>query len=150
MESLTSGAFSRTAAGMVFGLGGLAGVVALLTGALVNGRAARGMMEIGARLRAESRPPSAEEAAQMARLQTRMAWGSRIAMVLLIVAVVCMAIGRLQHVQWPQPKVRRQWRVLLAGFYRREFPPERDSGWREPLEQHYGHKSLVRQHSRQK
>jgi uncharacterized membrane protein len=94
MESLTDGGFSRTAPGMAFGIGGVAGVAALLTGALVNGPAARRLAELRARLRAESRPPSAEEAGVMARLQTRMRWATRAAMLLLVTAVACMAIGR--------------------------------------------------------
>lgn len=94
MESLTDGGFSRTGPGVVFGIGGVAGVAALLTGALVNGPAARRLAELGARLRAEARPPSGEEAGLMARLQARMRWASRIAMALLVIAVACMAIGR--------------------------------------------------------
>ena len=94
MESLTDGGFSRTGPGIAFGIGGLAGVAALLTGALVNGPTARRMMELGVRLRAESRPPSADEAGLMARLQARMRWASRIAMLLLVIAVACMAVGR--------------------------------------------------------
>lgn len=94
MELLTDGGFSRTGPGIAFGVGGVAGVAALLVGALVNGPAARHMGQLGARLRAESRPPSADEAGVMARLQTRMRWASRIAMTLLVTAVACMAIGR--------------------------------------------------------
>jgi len=94
MESLTDGAFSRTGQGIAFGVGGLAAVAALLVGALINGSAGRRMVEIGARLRAEARPPSAEEAGLMARLQTRMRWASGIAMVLLLAAVGCMAVAR--------------------------------------------------------
>jgi hypothetical protein len=94
MQALTGGAFSRTGQGMAFGIGGLAGVAAMLTGALIGGPASRKLGAIGARLRAESRPPSAEEAGRMARLQTRARWASRIAMLLLVPAVACMAIGR--------------------------------------------------------
>jgi uncharacterized membrane protein len=94
MEALTDGGFSGTDQGMAFGVGGLAGVAALLTGALVNGPAARRMAALGARLRADARPPSAEEAGLMARLRTRTRWASRIAMLLLVTAVACMAIGR--------------------------------------------------------
>lgn len=94
MAALTDGVFPRTDQGLAFGIGGAAGVAALLTGALVNGPAARRMVALGARLRAEARPPSADEAGVMARLQTRMRWASRVAMLLLVTAVACMAIGR--------------------------------------------------------
>ena len=94
MAALTDGVFARTDQGIAFGVGGIAGVAALLTGALVNGRAGRQLAALGARLRAEARPPSAQEAGAMKRLRTRMRWASRIAMVLLVTAVACMAIGR--------------------------------------------------------
>jgi hypothetical protein len=94
MATLTDGGFAETDQGLAFGVGGLAGVAALLTGALGSGPAARRMGMLGTRLRAEARPPNAEEAGLMARLQTRMRWASRIAMVLLVTAVACMAVGR--------------------------------------------------------
>lgn len=94
MQALTGGAFSQTEQGMAFGVGGVAGVAALLTGALVGGPASRKLGALGGRLRSESRPASAEEAGLMARLQTRARWASRIAMLLLVAAVACMAIGR--------------------------------------------------------
>lgn len=94
MDALTDGAFSGTAQGRVLGIGGLAGVAALLTGALVSGRAARRLAALRARAHAGSRPPSAEEAAAMTRLQARVRWATRIAMALMVTAVACMAVGR--------------------------------------------------------
>lgn len=94
MAALTDGVYAGTDQGIAFGVGGVAGVAALLTGALVSGRAARQMATLGARLRTEARPPSPGEAGVMSRLQTRMRWASRVAMLLLVTAVACMAVGR--------------------------------------------------------
>ena len=94
MASLTEGVFLGTGTGMAFGAGGVAGVAGLLVGALVNGPAATRMTEIGARLAAESRPPTAEEGAEMGRLQARLGTASRIALVLLLIATACMAVAR--------------------------------------------------------
>jgi uncharacterized membrane protein len=94
ITSLTQGAFAGTGAGMAFGIGGAAGVAGLLVGALVNGPAGKQMTTIGARLAAERRPPTAEEAAEMARLQARMRGASWTALVLLLLATACMAVAR--------------------------------------------------------
>ena len=94
MMSLTQGAFGGTAQGMAFGIGGMAGVAGLLVGALVNGPAGKQMTELGARLAAEGRPPTAEEAGSMARLRARMRGASLIALVLLLAATACMAVAR--------------------------------------------------------
>ncbi len=94
MMSLTQGTFGGTGAGMAFGIGGVAGVAGLLVGALVNGPAGKQMTDIGARLAAERRPPTTEEAGSMARLQARMRTASLIALVLLLIATACMAVAR--------------------------------------------------------
>ena len=52
------------------------------------------MAEIGARLRGESRAPTADEARQMGRLQARVRWATALAMTLLLVATGCMAVAR--------------------------------------------------------
>lgn len=94
MAALTDGGFAATDQGIAFGVGGIAGVAALLTGAFVSGPAGQRLAALGARLRAQARPPSARESALVARLQRRMRWASRIAMLLLVTAIVCMSIGR--------------------------------------------------------
>lgn len=94
MASMTQGSYASTDQGMTFGIGGAAGVVALLVGALVNGSAGRQLVTLSEALRREGRPPTPEEAARMATLQGRMRWASRVAMLLLFVAVGCMAVGR--------------------------------------------------------
>jgi uncharacterized membrane protein len=94
MAALTDGAFAETSQGMTLGIGGVAGVLALLIGALGTGPAARRMGALGGRLRGESRAPTPDEARQMGRLQTRVRWGTALSMTLMMVAIACMAVGR--------------------------------------------------------
>jgi len=94
MTALTSGAYASTGQGITFAIGGAAGVLALLVGALGSGPAGQQLAMLGARLRAERRPPSPEETRRMAALQARMRVTGPLAMLLLLVAVGCMAVGR--------------------------------------------------------
>ncbi|HEX6037987.1 hypothetical protein [Longimicrobium sp.] len=94
MSALTQGAFAATHQGMVLGAGGAAGVLALLTGALGTGPAARRMAMIGGQARGERRAPTPDEARQMGRLQARVRWCTALAMTLLLVATGCMAVAR--------------------------------------------------------
>lgn len=94
MSALTDGAFAETDQGITLGAGGIAGVLALLAGALGTGPAGRRMGALGARLRGEGRAPTPDEARQMARLQTRVRWGTAVSVGLMLIAVACMAVGR--------------------------------------------------------
>ncbi|HST57868.1 MAG TPA: hypothetical protein VLK84_04200 [Longimicrobium sp.] len=94
MSALTHGAFAESDQGITLGIGGIAGVLALLTGALGTGPAARRMGAIGARLRGESRAPTVDEARQMGRLQARVRVGTAVSLGMMLIAIVCMAIGR--------------------------------------------------------
>jgi hypothetical protein len=76
------------------GIGGAAAVLALLTAPWAPGPAARRMGALGARLRGESRAPTADEARQMARLRARVRWGAAASMLLLVTATACMAVWR--------------------------------------------------------
>jgi hypothetical protein len=78
---------------MLLSTGMLAGLLALGVGVHGVGSAAKKLTEIGGRVAASGAPPSPEERATMARLQGRMRTMSRIAAVLLLVAVVTMALG---------------------------------------------------------
>jgi hypothetical protein len=84
----------HTHAGLSFGVGGLAGVVAAIIGGSVVGRSAKQLVAIGPR--AASLPPGAERdalAATAAGLRARMTSGSRIVTLLVTVAIVLMALG---------------------------------------------------------
>jgi hypothetical protein len=94
VAAATNGAWASTRAGMTYGIGGLAAILAVVVGALVAGPAGRKLGKLGERVQASGGPPSAEQAAQMAALQVRMGRGMQVVAFLLLVAVVAMAIGR--------------------------------------------------------
>lgn len=63
--------------GITFGIGGLAGITALLVGAIMSGRSARELGTIRAAVAASGSPPSAPETQRMTALQTRMKMGTQ-------------------------------------------------------------------------
>src|SRR5205085_10987337 len=67
--------------GLVYGLGGLAGLLAAVIGATVVGRSSKQLADLAA-------APAAPDPAQVARLQARARAGSRIALTLLVVALL--------------------------------------------------------------
>jgi uncharacterized membrane protein len=87
--TLTAG-FSASAmsstAGMVFGLGGLAGLLAAMLGGGVIGRSIK---------RIEALSASGVDPAQIAGLQQRIATATRLALALLAFALLAMALGHL-------------------------------------------------------
>lgn len=94
-----SAGFSSTAwlgsgPGRTFGLGAVLAVVAIVIGMAVNARAARQLGDLAARVQAGGRPPSADEAATMQRLQDRLAKGGVLAAILLLLATAAMAAAR--------------------------------------------------------
>jgi uncharacterized membrane protein len=93
LVSATSGAWAGTAPGIAYGLGGLSSIIGALVGLLVNGSAARRMAAIGRRA-APAGGPSADEQAEIERLQLRMVLGSRVVAVFLGLAAAAMAVGR--------------------------------------------------------
>ncbi|HZA92131.1 MAG TPA: hypothetical protein VE420_05850 [Gemmatimonadales bacterium] len=93
LVSATNGAWAGTRSGMVYGLGGLAALVGALVGMLVSGRAARRMATVG-QSAAQAGGPSAEQQAEIERLQRRMTVGSRLVAVFLGIAAAAMAVGR--------------------------------------------------------
>ena len=83
---------SRT--GIVFGMGGVAGILAGVIGGAVVGRSAGQLQESGARLAGLGEGPERAALLQrMGALQRRMAAGSKILIALQVVALVLMAIG---------------------------------------------------------
>jgi|SRR5215203_581680 len=93
MVLATQGAWARTPPGMAYGVGGLAAILAALAGVTVSGAAARRMAAVGQQA-AQSGGPSAEQQAEIGRLQGRMVFGSRLVAAFLAVAAAAMAIGR--------------------------------------------------------
>ena len=92
LVSSTHGQWASTRPGIVYGLGALAAIVGGITGSAISGSAARRLGAIGAT--AGTAGPSAEQQAEMGRLQARMALGSRITAGLLAVAAGAMAVAR--------------------------------------------------------
>ena len=90
----TNGAWGGTRAGMTFGIGGLATVIAAIIGGSVVGRGGQRLAKLGAAIQASGGPPSAEQSAEMSRLQARMGKAMRAVAVLLLVAVTSMATAR--------------------------------------------------------
>jgi hypothetical protein len=85
---------SATRAAMVFGTGGIAGILAVIIGGAVVGRNAARMEALGAK--AGALPEGAERAslvAQSAAARDRVLTGARIVLVLQMIALACMAIG---------------------------------------------------------
>jgi len=86
-------ALSGTRAAMVFGTGGILGILALIVGGVIVSRNVKKMSELGARLASASPDDRAPLASQMAVHRQRAMSGSRIVIVLQMIAVVLMAIG---------------------------------------------------------
>jgi uncharacterized membrane protein len=93
MTAATHGAWAGTPPGIGYGVGGLAAVLAALIGMAISGPAARRMGAL-AQQAAQSGGLSAEQRAEMERLQARATFGSRATAGFLGIAVAAMAIAR--------------------------------------------------------
>ncbi len=85
---------SRTHAGLAFGIGGLSGIVAAITGGSVVGRGSRTMMELGGRL--TSTPEGPERAAlsqQIEAARRRTGTGARAVLAFVSLALVLMTLA---------------------------------------------------------
>ena len=90
----TDGAFARSRAGMVLGLGAVAALLAAGIGGAMSGGSARKVGALRARLAAEGRAPTEEEGAELGRLAQRGARGARLTAILLTISAAAMALGR--------------------------------------------------------
>jgi uncharacterized membrane protein len=93
LVAATNGAWAGTPPAMAYGAGGLAAILGALVGGLVSGRAARRMAAIG-QSATQKGGPSAEEQAEMERLQKRMALGSWLVAAFLAFSAGTMAVAR--------------------------------------------------------
>jgi hypothetical protein len=80
--------------GTVFGVGGAFAILAMIIGMAVSSPAGRRLGALGAEIRARGGPPTPAEVAEMQRLQDRVARGSQIVALLLVLATGAMAIAR--------------------------------------------------------
>ncbi|HKH84410.1 MAG TPA: hypothetical protein VKA25_12045 [Gemmatimonadales bacterium] len=88
----THGSWMGTPPGIAYGLGGLAAILAAITGSLVSGGAGRRMAVVGQSIGPTG--PSADQQEELRRLQQRIALGTRLAAVFLAIAAGAMAVAR--------------------------------------------------------
>lgn len=88
----THGSWAGTAPGIAYGIGGAAAILGALAGGLISGAAGQRLAVIGQGI--GSGAPSAEQQAEMARLQTRIALGTKLSAILLVIAAGAMGIAR--------------------------------------------------------
>jgi len=94
LDSSGNGAFMRSPMGRTLMVGGALAITALLLGLVVGMPTARRMGAIAEAARKRGGPPSADEAAELGRLQQRSGTVGVIAAVLLLLAVAAMAVAR--------------------------------------------------------
>ena len=92
--AMTDGAWARTNAAMVFGIGGVATIIAAIIGGAFVSRSGIRLGKLGEAIQASGRPPSPEQMAEMKALQAKMGKAMRIVALLLLIAVVAMATAR--------------------------------------------------------
>ena len=94
ISSATNGAWAGTRAGMTFGIGGLATILAGIIGGAVVGRGGARLAKLSQAVQASGGAPSPEQGAEIGRLQARMGKAMRAVAALLFVAVTAMATAR--------------------------------------------------------
>lgn len=92
LASSTHGAWAGSAPGIGYGVGGLAAILAAVVGMAISGTAGRRIAALSQQAGSGGLTP--EQQAEMARLQSRGASGSRITAGLLAISVGAMAIAR--------------------------------------------------------
>jgi hypothetical protein len=80
--------------GIGFTIGAICGIVVFILGPTILLPSFGKLGAIGARLAAEQRPPTPEEGVEMARVQSTLVMAGRATLVLLGIAVLCMATAR--------------------------------------------------------
>jgi len=88
------GDWISSATGIVFTIGAIAAIIAFFEGMLEIGRNVEKVVHIGDAVAARGGPPTAEEGAEMGRLQAAIKRASKIDLVLLVIAVASMATAR--------------------------------------------------------
>ena len=88
------GPWMQSGMGRTLGLGGALAILAMIIGMVMNPPAINRLGAIAAAAAKRGGPPTAEEAAEVARLQKRVRTGSAIVAILLTLAVSAMAVAR--------------------------------------------------------
>ena len=89
-----SDAWMHSGPGMTYSIGGTLAILAAIFGMVVNSPTAKKLGQLGAAIRTGGGAPSAEQAAEMQRLQKRLGVASSIVAGVLVIAVACMAVAR--------------------------------------------------------
>ena len=92
--AMTDGAWARTTSAMVFGVGGLATILAAIIGGTLVSRSGVRLGKLSETIQASGRGPAPEQVAEMSALQAKMGKGMRVVASLLGIAVVAMATAR--------------------------------------------------------
>lgn len=92
LASAPHGTWAGTRQGIVFGLGGLAAILGGVAGGIISGAAGRRLAAVGRNVGAGG--PTAEQQAELGRLQARVGLGTRVQAALLAIAAGSMAIAR--------------------------------------------------------
>jgi uncharacterized membrane protein len=88
-----NGAWMGSGMGVMLSIGGLAGVGAVAAG-IRTGLTIGKLSALGAAIEGKGGPPAPEQAAEMQRLQARLAGSTRATAIQLVIAVICMAVAR--------------------------------------------------------
>jgi hypothetical protein len=94
LSSMSAGAFARTGMGMTLGVGAVAGLITLGIAVAIVSPAGAKMMKLGSAVQAGGGPPTAAQASEMAALQNRAAFGTRLGAAFMLITVAAMAIAR--------------------------------------------------------
>jgi uncharacterized membrane protein len=86
-------AYMGTPGGIMLSIGMLAGILVLAVGVTFSRPTGKRIGELAGRIASAGGPPSAEDAADLARLQGRLALLLKVVATLMLVAVVTMALG---------------------------------------------------------
>jgi hypothetical protein len=87
-------AWIATGTGLVFTLGGLLGISAMLVGFLVSRPAAVGLATVGKEIQAGGKPPTPEQLGKIGRFQVMLTQGANWTAILAVLALVAMASAR--------------------------------------------------------
>lgn len=90
----TDGLWARSTSGMAFGVGAVAAILAAIVGGGIVGRSTERLGKLGEKVQASGGAPSPEQAAEMGRVQARIAKAARLMAGFLFIAVAAMATAR--------------------------------------------------------
>lgn len=94
MESLSNHAFSHSAPGITFGLGGLIALFAAIVGNVVSRPTGQRMVTLGAQISAQGTPPTPAQQAELGQLREKLRKATSAIAVMLVLTTMLMAVAR--------------------------------------------------------